>query len=253
MKSPGWWCAILLALTSPARGGDTDFAFAVCGDSQGGDDVYRLILAGASSNAAFLIHTGDMVPYDSGACWTNFANLMAGFPLPFFPVAGNHDGGADGLADFKRWTPTHREHYSFDRGELHFAMANDSHGGMSDTELAWLDSDLDATKKPVKIVVHHLPAWSPDEPLYGMWTGREAFLLLLKKHGVRYDLCGHDHGYRAATRDGTTLVVSAGGGAPLYHPPDKGGFHHYVLFSVRGTNTTFEPVKVSAPATPSPL
>lgn len=203
-----------------------------------------------ADKAAFLINTGDMVSNGSRENWDYFEEQMAGFPIPFFPVAGNHDGDGTNLTGFTRWTPGHLLHYSFDWGQLHFTMANDSFGAMTGAELAWLDADLRATKKPVKIVAHHMPAWNPAGPVYGLWDGNEAFLAVLKKHGVRYDLCGHDHGYRTAERDGTALVITAGGGASLYHPPEEGGFYHYVRFTVRGTNVTFEPVPVASATTP---
>lgn len=135
-------------------------------------------------------------------------------------------------------------HYSFDYGQLHFAMVNDSLD-MSSPELAWLDADLTTSTRPVKIVTHHLPAWNPDGDVYGMGDNREAFLEVLRAHGVRYDFCGHDHGYRSGTTNGTTLVVSGGGGAPLYHTEKGGGFHHYVEITVAGTNVTFKPVRVT--------
>jgi len=65
------------------------------------------------------------------------------------------------------------------------------------------------------------------------------------KHGVRYDLCGHDHGYRTGITNGTTLVVTGGAGARLYHPLKDGGFNHYVAFTVVGTNVTFKPVPIT--------
>ena len=123
-------------------------------------------------------------------------------------------------------------------------MANDCLGEMDEKELAWIDADLSATKQPVKIVVHHHPAWDPDGSEHIMWSGNDAFLALLKKHGVRYDLCGHDHRYRAGERDGTTLIITGGAGAPLYYTSEEGGFNHYVRFTVRGTDLRFEVVKV---------
>lgn len=229
----------------PPTNDATHFVFAVCGDTRDGDDTFRRIISAATADrAAFVIHTGDIVSTGSDSNWARFAELMKGFPFPFFPVAGNHDHGARGLDGFIHWTPGNKEHYSFDWGNVHFTMANDSAGAMTRSELAWIDNDLAATKKPVKIVVHHMPAWNPEGPVYGMSDGNDAFLALLKKHRVLFDLCGHDHVYRKGERDGTTLIVAGGGGAPLYHASDKGGFHHYVRFTVTGANVVFQPVMV---------
>lgn len=78
-----------------------------------------------------------------------------------------------------------------------------------------------------------------------MEENRAAFLSLLKKHGVRYDFCGHDHGYRTGSTNGTTLVVSGSAGAPLYHEKEAGGFNHYVAFAVAGTTVSFQAVPIS--------
>jgi 3',5'-cyclic AMP phosphodiesterase CpdA len=223
----------------------TDFTFVACGDNRDGDATYkRLLEMVVADGAAFLVNTGDLVPRGYDFYWENFAELMEGFPIPFFPVPGNHDLHDGALEGFVKWTPNGQPHYSFDWGQLHFTVANDSLGEMSASELAWIDADLSATKQPVKIVAHHHPAWDPDGGDHIMWGGNEAYLALLKKHGVRYDLCGHDHRYRTAERDGTVLITTGGAGAPLYYPPEQGGFHHYVRFTVRGTDVRFEAVKV---------
>lgn len=76
-----------------------NFSFGVCGDNRGGDEIYREILRLVQEDgAAFLINTGDMVNYGNAVQFQHFAELMNGFSLPFFPVAGNHDA-ADGLLD----------------------------------------------------------------------------------------------------------------------------------------------------------
>jgi hypothetical protein len=223
----------------------TDFVFAVCGDNRNGDDIYKRILKMVvDDKSAFLVNTGDLVPSGQDPYWQNFEQLMKGFSISFFPVPGNHELRDGQLKGFVKWTPNGQPHYSFDWGQLHFTMANDSLGEMDEKELAWIDADLSATRQPVKIVVHHHPAWDPDGSEHIMWSGNDAFLALLKKHAVRYDLCGHDHRYRTGERDGTTLIITGGAGAPLYYTPEEGGFNHYVRFTVRGTDLRLEVVKV---------
>ncbi len=252
---PRYWGILLLAfvhclataetLTQPLLvSTQADFTFFLCGDNRGGDTIYTQILVQASArHAAFLINTGDLVPDDTGEDWNHFGQMMRLCKVPFFPVAGNHDCRGGDLNHFVFWTPKHAEHYSFDYGQLHFTMANDSEDMHSD-ELAWIAADLKATTKPVKVVVHHHPAWNPSGRVYGMSENREPFLAVLKRYGVRYDFCGHDHGYRTGSTNGTTLIITGGAGAPLYYPTEEGGFNHYVAVTVQGTNVTFRPVPI---------
>ncbi|HEY45037.1 MAG TPA: hypothetical protein G4O11_13745, partial [Anaerolineae bacterium] len=77
----------------------TDFMFAVCGDSRGGDEIYLKILQQVGEDGAvFLVNTGDLVNYGRADEFQHFADLMSDFTIPFFPVAGNHDS-PDGLLD----------------------------------------------------------------------------------------------------------------------------------------------------------
>jgi Icc-related predicted phosphoesterase len=221
-----------------------NFTFAVCGDNREGDATYLQILAAVSnSHAAFLINTGDLVPHGSEENWNHFDELMKNCTVPFFPVAGNHDLGEGGMKRFKRLTPTHSVHYSIDYGLIHFTMINDA-TDMDESELLWMEKDLKETDKPVKVVVHHMPAWSPDGDPHGMQHLREPFLKMLDKYHVNFDLCGHDHGFRTGRRNQTTVVVTGGAGARLYHAENEGGFHHYVEFTVKGTNVTFKPIPI---------
>jgi len=141
------------------------FTFAVCGDSRGGKAVYGEILRRAEEDgAAFLVNTGDLVQSGRASEFQAFAELMSDFALPFYPVPGNHDS-PDGLLDeFVQYSGAPAAHYSFDYGLGHFVVADSHTGEISSRELDWLEADLAATDRPLKMVFLHHPPFDP--PLY---------------------------------------------------------------------------------------
>jgi len=173
--------------------------------------------------------------------------------VPIFPVMGNHDYYADGrpyLDNFFLPQTALRardleRYYSVDWGPIHF-VGLDSEGAIrrvdSDTErdmVDWLEDDLKANKdRPWTIASWHHPAFS-NTP--GRRTGhpdvRKYILPVLKKHGVRVGLTGHNHNYeRFIEDDGLTLVIAGGGGRGTYElegaSEDQvvGRVVHHVLF-----------------------
>jgi 3',5'-cyclic AMP phosphodiesterase CpdA len=92
--------------------------------------------------------------------------------VPVVNVAGNHDtvnlGPADLLAVWARtghgktWSPgpAGKLHYSFDRGGFHFTVLHtvEEPGGdihVREPELGWIASDLEQTKLPTVVLMHH--------------------------------------------------------------------------------------------------
>jgi 3',5'-cyclic AMP phosphodiesterase CpdA len=226
-------------------GEETDFAFAVCGDNRGGDAVYKQILEMvASDGSAFLINTGDLVNNGYERQFVAFRELMSDFPLPFFPVPGNHDTPNGLLAEYLEYSGAPAVHYSFDYGQIHFSMANSAVGSMMPWELNWLDVDLSATDQPVKVVALHHPPFDPAGGDHIMDSGNEEFMALMVKHNVKYVFCGHIHSYDKAERDGVTYVITGGGGAPLYPEENRPAFYHYVRVTVQGEEIQTDVIRV---------
>jgi Icc-related predicted phosphoesterase len=65
-------------------------------------------------------------------------------------------------------------------------------------------------------VVLHYPPFDPDDTGHILVSGNEAFKELTRTHEVGYVPAGHIHAYAQAVRDGTTHVITGGGGAPLH-------------------------------------
>lgn len=222
-----------------------EFTFAVCGDSRGNPSVYRRLLeAVIADGSEFLIHLGDLVTTGTEAEWQEFQKTMAGFTLPFYPVAGNHDSLEGKLDGFLQYSGAPAAHYSFDHGAVHFTFADSHLGGISAGELAWLREDLSRTTQPVKMVFLHHPPFDPDGTDHIMAYGNEKFMGLMVEQGVDYVFAGHIHAYAQQERDGVVYLISGGAGAPLYRTGHPQAFYHYLRVTVQGEEVTITVVRL---------
>ena len=232
--------------TEEADRGERVFTFAVCGDSRGGEAIYRRILEGVQKDGcAFLIHTGDLVNSGTEAQFKEFARLMSDFKLPFYPVPGNHDNPDGHLTAYLKYSGAPAAHYAFDYGSVHFSLIDTSSGDASAEELAWLAKDLEATKQPVKVVVLHHPPFDPAGTDHIMRHGNKEFMELMAQKGVKLVLAGHIHSYDEQVRDGVRYVITGGAGAPLYPEANRPAFHHYLRIRVQGEELDIEVVRVT--------
>jgi predicted phosphodiesterase len=221
------------------------FRFAVCGDSRDGPGIYRRVLeAVVAQGAEFLIHTGDLVNEGTEKQWQAFQKLMAGFALPFYPVPGNHDGLNGKLDGYLAYSGAPAAHYSFDRGEIHFTLADSHNGGISAAELQWLREDLDATDRPIKMVFLHHPPFDPDGTDHVMAYGNRAFMDLMAEMAVDYVFAGHIHAYARQERDGVVYLITGGAGAPLYGGDHPLAFHHFLSIAVQGQEVAVDVVEL---------
>ena len=222
--------------------------FAVAGDSRGGDAVYLEILSRAvEDGAVFFVNTGDLVNYGTEDEFQHFADLMSNFPIPFFPVAGNHDS-KDGLLDeYLEYSGAPAQHYSFDYGQGHFVVIDSHNGVLRNSELDWLEADLSSSDLPLKVVFLHHPPFDPDGTDHILLHGNEEFMALVEEYGVSYVFTGHIHAYVEGFRNGVRYIITGGGGAPIYSAGHPNAFNHYVRVTVSGTNIITEVVKIETP------
>lgn len=219
--------------------------FAVAGDSRDDPDVYRRVLdAIANDGSEFLLHSGDLVNEGNEAQWLAFEEAMEGFALPFYPVPGNHDGLGGKLEGYLAHSGAPAAHYSFDRGDVHFTMADSHNGGIGAAELTWLREDLSATAQPIKMVVLHHPPFDPDGTDHIMAYGNESFMDLMVEQNVDYVFAGHIHAYAREERDGVTYVITGGAGAPLYSSGHPQAFNHYLRVAVQDGDVTVEVIEI---------
>jgi 3',5'-cyclic AMP phosphodiesterase CpdA len=235
------------------------FRFVVLGDFGNGSPA-ELKIAGAIDDWAdahpvdALVTTGDNV-YESGApsmfaeAWHGPFGWVSAEGIPVVATLGNHDvetengGPVMGLLDMpSRW-------YTRRIGPVEFIVL-DANRPTDPAQLDFLRHALASSTARWKIAVFHQPAYSCSR--HGSTPDvDEQWLPLLAGDGVDVVLNGHDHAYqRFGPLDGTTYIVSGGGGAPLYHEDDcpdgtpapevKLVVHHFVTLVVSDSRLRIE-------------
>ena len=254
--------------------GFSDFIkFIIYGDNRGGGDfdqpeVFSDIVANMVSAKPDLIFAlGDLIhnddEYESDLNflqkqWDAFFDIIddTTHEIPWIYVIGNHDAPENfGESSFtevfvqpKEPDPYER-YFSFDYGPVHFIVLDTELVSyqVSGDQWEWLQKDLAEKRQTIHtFILMHKPLTSPYIPPYwvsqrGLYTnynlGRK-FQELCENHSVTGILAAHDHMYHYDSIGNRNLsqIVSAGGGAPLYAPPDEGGIYHHVELEVDWKN-----------------
>ena len=216
-------CVVFTVRAEPVK-------FAIAGDnrnSSGFVAIEERIKQSGGGAVQFLLSPGDVDPAEHTRAEID---EVFGKSFAWYPVIGNHD--LHSLPYFRAYfekrlanavkpgPPGTRETtYSFDAGDVHIAVINvywngtlapGSDGGRSENVVGplreWLAADLDASKKPWKLVAAHEPAYpQPDqdwhetrhvgESLDKHRAERDALWTMLEQHGATAYICGHTHRY----------------------------------------------------------
>ena len=217
-----------------------NFTFFVFGDTQGGTRTFeRLLDMAKKDDADFAVFLGDFVRHADAAHHQFFAHEMGeqGLTFPVFLVPGEHDVGGNakwpfGIADFERaYGPTQ---FHFEIGRCLFVFLNNaSPFDQRGDYLRYLERVLADRAGEVDhafVFAHKPPMGLSPHVISRELAGSDQYLELAKRFGVRYIFSGDHHGYWKGERDGTTIIVSGGGGARLRGT--RGRFHHTVRISV---------------------
>jgi acid phosphatase type 7 len=278
---PGTFSEVFDVSTAPVPGSSAPWAFAVTGDSRNHQENAWAISQRRirELGAELQLFSGDAVVIGAiQGDWDQFfsvtddafsvQDLLARTPL--MPVNGNHDALAvNYVAQFA--LPQHRspgeraqgkEWYSFDYGNAHFVMLNDSvddNAVISGAQADWMRQDLgavDREKTPWVFAVHHRPfhtclsTHSPDTSLRAAWQP------IFDEFEVDIVFNGHNHVYERSVPirgleggqgvlapagangvpvitdgrpSGTLYVVSAGVGAPMYPVSSECAFTQHAV------------------------
>jgi hypothetical protein len=146
---------------------------------------------------------------------------------------------------------------SFDYAGVHFISLDTEFPGQEDSidgdQLDWLQRDLEKNKGARAIFVfchtqfYTSPLIDADEgPDHQSLHNRAALHDLFRRYPVRGIFTGHEHLYWHAPpeqHDFLDYFIAAGGGAPAYAPPERGGFAHYVLVRISGEKVSYDVIE----------
>jgi 3',5'-cyclic-AMP phosphodiesterase len=232
------------------------FRFVLLGDRTGEaqpgvyERVWRQI---ASENPAFVACAGDSIEgmNDDAAedQWRQFKQILKPFDrYPLYLTPGNHDVWSSASERLYEHYAGHPLHYSFDYGQAHFTMLDNSRSDqVPPAELAFLESDLKAhAAQPLKFVISHRPSWVLD---VAMRNSDFPLHRLARQYGVQYVVAGHIHQMLHLELDGITYISlpSAGGHLRLSSAYEDGWFFGYTLVTVQGKNAELQIKEVTSP------
>jgi 3',5'-cyclic-AMP phosphodiesterase len=228
--------------------GNGNFRFVILGDRTGEavpgvwEQVWRETDA---DHPDFVVTVGDTIQGLDDATadreWRQAMEMLAPYrKYRIFFTPGNHDVWSEASAkEYEKYTK-HPLHYSFDYGQAHFTILDNSRSdAMPAEEIAFLRSDLEKNaRQPVKFVFSHRPSWilrvvlsNPNFPLHQ----------LAKQFGARYVIAGHIHQMLHFELDGVMYLSMASSGGHLRDGKEyaKGWFFAHTMVTVHGGSAEF--------------
>ncbi|MDK1031426.1 MAG: metallophosphoesterase [Planctomycetia bacterium] len=255
----------LFTVRTPAARGE--LVFVAAGDNRNNPSAWGAVASAvAKVRPAFFLHSGDMV----GAGRNDWewdpqffrpaAQLLA--TVPTFAAIGNHEQNAP---IFLRMlpSPNGKKNWAQQIGSVLLIGIDTADKWQAGGTLAkWLEETLAKSKAKFIFLIGHHPPWTsgphgalnaqgrPNERPIRL--GQDVIMPLLKKYGATAMLSGHDHFYeRSEPRDGVTVIITGGGGAPLYNKSSNAAKqnpygkvfakkHHLCIFSIKGNTCTMK-------------
>ncbi len=291
---PGAWSDVYTLSTAPTPGSAEPFRFAVAGDARNDSVVWAETVQAIGDEAVdFQVFTGDAVGIGiDQPAWSDFfgqeidtfsvQDVLA--ETPFMVANGNHESLAINYlllfalpqdpSPMESEPSRGEEWYSFDYGNAHFAVLNDSvpDSSILDAQRDWLRTDLlgvDRSSTPWIFVMHHRALYSCSTSHGSQLDLREVWQPVYDELEVDFVFNGHDHiyerskpirGFSSGTDpvygaqgasgepvdgSGTVYFVSGGAGAPLYgsetceHTVVNESTNNYAVVDVDGLSITY--------------
>lgn len=216
-----------------------NFTFIMAGDIKRGTATFTYMLDLARADKpAFAVILGDFVSEPELIRHQHFISKMAriALPYPVFLVPGNHDIHPDEPFQVKDYEQTYGPaQFHFTIGQHLFIFLNNSPPyAKTGQYLKFLEKVVSERAKQIQniFVFMHIPpsGLNPWIHAHGI-DGSEKFMQLATELGIRYVFTGDHHGYVKTVKDGTTYIVTGGGGDRLRGT--HGRFHHLTRIAVQ--------------------
>ncbi len=266
------------------------YHFVAMGDSRTpGVAIFEALLVQTEQLATpplFGLNIGDLVASGLELEYASYESSLTGIPYPFISGIGNHEQyQTDGAQIYQEaFGP---EDFYFDYGQCRFIYLDDANPdayGLTDAQLAWLESLLDDPTHPDKFTFMHVPPTLPTGPAVatsqnsganiigddvytphklGVLSGIAAFpnfdelINLLESYQVRIAFFGHIHDFEHTYENGVHYIITGGAGAEIDaitdNPPGYGVFHHFLDVKIAGDgNSHVDLIKYQNGTTTSP-
>ncbi len=240
-----------LARLTPPR--SANFSFAVVGDTHCSNPEFGQHIAPlvASLNPNFSVFLGDETNTGLQSEFNSFFNALKVIPTPTLYIPGNHDyKTSPQILEQNLGNPSS---YFFDYGAYRFVCLNNADGQFD--EGVFLRNELKGHEARSFIFMHVPPSgvnssWefaytTPDGLSHKttMVTGSEEFLSICKEFLVTAVYSGHIHASDKVNKDGTTFILSGGGGGELDSFLGLNNIHHTAITDVSQYQVSYKVVQ----------
>lgn len=216
------------------------------GDTTYGAPVHAAVSRVVDLRPDLVLSTGDMVAgqrrgLDYASMWAGFHDAVSdeleAAAIPFAISPGNHDASGYPIyaAEREAYAAAWRDRrpksihfvdderypfrYSFVAGPAFFvALDATTIGPLEEEQMRWLDAQLAAAPRDVRVVFGHVPLYPFTVGREEEYVGDAALEALLRRHEVQLFVSGHHHAYYPGRRGPLRLVSMAclgGGPRPL--------------------------------------
>ncbi len=221
----------------------TDFTVAIMSDIHQGHYLGNLlpeaIDAAKAAGDLFVLALGDSADTGKTEDFTAVKQAFDDRNMPFRMVLGNHDIYFGGWENWRNLFGS--SIFRFDVGQtISFFVLDTANGYVGDSQMNWLENELQKSSLPIKIIATHDPIYmGTTRSLWQLASDEEGAKLkyLAKKYGVKAFLGGHFHGFAENIVDDIFYLVT-GGINRTQDGPYKN--HFYRMTVTNGTDIRFQ-------------
>lgn len=134
--------------------------------------------------------------------------------VKFYACLGNHDIKTNNGNDQVQYPGFNMQgrYYSLRRDQVEFFVLDTNKNADWQNQLPWLETQLQDSDAPWKIVMGHHPLYTSGLHLGSRFLRRKLMPLFLE-HGVSLYINGHNHNYERSRAIGNTTYLTCGAGA----------------------------------------